>query len=356
MITSIKRRLFLIKEKWLLKGGKSNRTLLFPRAEVKRALPVNLNGSDTPLFESEYSKTLNEAAIYDLQKAVITYEGVVYCNNNLIPESAQGKLRKDFYEHVLWARKTKQTNSIGPYLIVFNKWSMAYYHWLAEVLPKLIWFSANNNIEQYTLLLPDSHRQNFILDYLNKLGYNKVVYFNADENIRLENAKYISEFSQTGNIRPEVAADIRSYYSNTENAGKMVYISRAKSPKRKVVNEEQLLRLLTGFGVEVVYTDNMPVEEQIDIFSKCKLLIAIHGAGLTNMLFMPTGGKIIELRLHGDNTNNCYFSLASALGLPYYYSLCESSDTSKSTQEADFVANIEDITRTLKEISGSTIT
>lgn len=39
-------------------------------------------------------------------------------------------------------------------------------------------------------------------------------------------------------------------------------------------------------------------------------------------LFMRPGSKAMQLRREGDAHNNCYFSLAGALGLRYFYQLC----------------------------------
>ena len=63
----------------------------------------------------------------------------------------------------------------------------------------------------------------------------------------------------------------------------------------------------------------LKVKEQLDIFSNCKTLIAIHGAGLTNMIFMQPNSNILEIRQENDCSSNCYFSMSSALDHNYYY-------------------------------------
>jgi hypothetical protein len=42
------------------------------------------------------------------------------------------------------------------------------------------------------------------------------------------------------------------------------------------------------------------------------------------MLFMPSGASVLELRHQTDCVNNCYFTLASALDLKYFYQTCPS--------------------------------
>ena len=69
----------------------------------------------------------------------------------------------------------------------------------------------------------------------------------------------------------------------------------------------------------------------------CSHFIGLHGASLTNMMFMPAKGKVFELRNHNDSHNNCYYALACALELDYFYSLNKAS--SAITGFADFNAD-----------------
>jgi capsular polysaccharide biosynthesis protein len=72
---------------------------------------------------------------------------------------------------------------------------------------------------------------------------------------------------------------------------------------------------------------------------QCKLLIGVHGAGLTNMMFMQKGNKVLELRKRDDKYNNCYFGLASACELDYYYLSCDVDNRQAKTQETNFIVN-----------------
>ena len=69
-----------------------------------------------------------------------------------------------------------------------------------------------------------------------------------------------------------------------------------------------------------------------------KCLIGLHGAGLTNMLFMSEKTNVLELRNEEDSHNNCYFSLASDLNLDYYYQL--NKGDRKDTHEVNVTVDI----------------
>jgi len=81
-------------------------------------------------------------------------------------------------------------------------------------------------------------------------------------------------------------------------------------------------------------------------------LIGIHGAGLTNILFMPKGASVLELRRKDDSHNNCYFSLASALELNYFYQLCEVDNENIVTQVNDFLVDKIILEKNIKAILG----
>lgn len=76
-----------------------------------------------------------------------------------------------------------------------------------------------------------------------------------------------------------------------------IFLNRAGS--RYLSNLEELLPILKAHRFHIVDTANMSIDEQIAIFANVRYLIAIHGAGTTNILFRgeyPLG----VLELHSD--------------------------------------------------------
>ena len=75
------------------------------------------------------------------------------------------------------------------------------------------------------------------------------------------------------------------------------------------------------------------------LLADTRVLVSNHGAGLSNMLFMAPGGSVLELRKRGDAHNNCYFALASALNLKYYYQLCDPENPNQDAFSADLIVD-----------------
>lgn len=75
----------------------------------------------------------------------------------------------------------------------------------------------------------------------------------------------------------------------------LVYVSRADAAYRHVLNEDELVSALAGLGFEVVVPGRCSVREQIRAFSSAKLIVAVHGAALTNMVYAPAHAAYVEV-------------------------------------------------------------
>ena len=64
----------------------------------------------------------------------------------------------------------------------------------------------------------------------------------------------------------------------------------------------------------VVETDKMSLAEQIEVFSSSRMIIGMHGAGLSDVVFAQRAATVVEL---GQINYPCYEPLAKKLGLQY---------------------------------------
>jgi capsular polysaccharide biosynthesis protein len=78
-------------------------------------------------------------------------------------------------------------------------------------------------------------------------------------------------------------------------ARELIYVSREDAPKRQVVNEQDLLDELSPLGFRKIVPGRMTVKEQIREFSAARVIVAVHGAGLTNLVFAHSHAAIIEI-------------------------------------------------------------
>jgi capsular polysaccharide biosynthesis protein len=99
-----------------------------------------------------------------------------------------------------------------------------------------------------------------------------------------------------------------------------LYVTRGhEQHTRRVINEDEVLALLTSRGFTPVDPAAMTVAEQVEAFSGADAVVAPHGAALANLVFASPGTRVVEL-FAPDYVNTCYFELASQVpGLTYRY-------------------------------------
>ena len=96
-----------------------------------------------------------------------------------------------------------------------------------------------------------------------------------------------------------------------------VFISRARARGRKLLNEDALWPRLEALGFQRVFMEDLDFPEQVRLMQQTSIIVAPHGAGLTNMMFCPEGADIVELA-DPDYPNPNFYALAAAMGHRYW--------------------------------------
>jgi hypothetical protein len=118
------------------------------------------------------------------------------------------------------------------------------------------------------------------------------------------------------------------------SGNKRVFLSRLRGSRRTIANLGDIEEVCRRWGFEVVEAEGMSVAEQIKLFSQVRHLVAIHGAGLTNIMFRR-GAKLSLLEIFPATTYLArgraypppahYFWLSHACGFHYEAMFGESS-------------------------------
>ncbi|MDH2328869.1 glycosyltransferase family 61 protein [Cereibacter sp. SYSU M97828] len=74
-----------------------------------------------------------------------------------------------------------------------------------------------------------------------------------------------------------------------------LYVKRRSRRTRRVIGEHLLEPLLESMGFETIYFEDMSVRDQATAVAQAECIVALHGAGLANMLFAPRNCLILEL-------------------------------------------------------------
>ena len=319
-----------------------------------RKEPENLKAQDLWIFKHELQRNFAEPSIVKLRNTFITADGHFtdkYKSNPAISYHAKFfSLR--LYRLFQKIRQLKCAVIFQKHLIITDEWSKSYFHWLMDCLPRLILFESRR--PEIPVILPSYLREkSFVIESLALLGKNNFRFLEEDKWYFLRTVYFPVHLAPTGNYNDEATRKLRSAITVNSNAPAhlKIYISRHKAAHRKIDNEDELLPLLKKNGFKTVYCEEMSFKDQVSLFSETAVLLTNHGAGLTNMLFMPANSIIIELRKKNDNHNNCYFSLASALNLKYYYQQCEAVNKDEDAYTASVIVEQDQLQQLIREVT-----
>ena len=323
-------------------------TVLRPETISRRKLPVNFNQDDFNLFSHELERVIPQTRLLELHNVGVSAEGILFQRGKMLPESfAFPANRKN------WKRRSVLSFVLSNYLLrkrrrfekdaswVIDDWSAGYFHWLADVLPRL--FTIRDRLKDLVLVLPHAYKGlEFVQPSLKAFIMGGVEFIDPGEVLFCKKLIVPTHTAPSGHYNEEIIGGVRSLLLQVygdSGGGERIYISRGRARKRRILNEEAVLDILAEFGFQTIYAEDLSFEQQVKTFSQARYLVSNHGAGLTNMLFMPQGAGVLELRHHTDCINNCYFTLSSALHLNYFYQRCQSGNSDQEPHVADLLVD-----------------
>jgi capsular polysaccharide biosynthesis protein len=218
-------------------------------------------------------------------------------------------------------------------------------------------------------LLP-SRRYAGYVESLQAIGIKEFAYFPDESNVSVVDPVVTECPHQFATTSAECLLKVRQkvwqYLGLDGNleATKIVYVSRIKARGRFVKNEPELVSTLERLGAKIVCFEDLTFLQQVALMRETKLLISIHGAALTNMMFMPNGGRVIELipyknglfEFHSARLSfrhdACYVRLADAMEHRHDHILCKADNRwNQKTHMANLTVEIEDLLNLVIETS-----
>jgi capsular polysaccharide biosynthesis protein len=326
-------------------------TLLRAITKSERRWPENIRDADIELFEDERVYSTRGTFLRHVGEGRVSPDSVVYKNGALVKETVVAEDQIPHYrlKHLVkkfLTGKRVRLDDKRRYLLVTDAWSAGHFHWFMEVLPKL--WVIKDRAKEFVLLLPNAGYIKQIglasLERLN-LRFMDIVLMENSEFYRVRDLYYISRIAGPGQVDDQLMKELNEAFAG-KNAGgnRRIYISRARARVRKVLNETELTTKLKENGFEIMFAEDLSLDAQIETFAQCSTLMGIHGAGLTNCVFMKPGGKVIELRKREKNYG--YWHLADSQEHKYYYYHgTADSDASLIGSGSNLTVSVEDFER-----------
>lgn len=211
----------------------------------------------------------------------------------------------------------------GQVILMGAQGSNNYYHWLADVLPKLdVLRKSGVTLSESTRFVFTNVTQKFQIETLNALGISadnivetwvEGCYIRADEIV----VPYLSNDMglSMGAWLPEFIKG--ALLEGTEHPSKKILISRdlEKSHGRGINNISQFNQHYLDLGYELVVPEHYSVKQQAAIFAGASAIAGAHGAGMANLLFCQSDASVLEV--FGPHFAPCYWAISELNKLRY---------------------------------------
>jgi len=119
-------------------------------------------------------------------------------------------------------------------------------------------------------------------------------------------------------VPPWVVDGLRDRFGRfgATGAPRRVYLTRGNAPRRRVVNREEVDDLLRRRGFVAVAMDGHTIAEQAELMGAAECVVAVHGAAMANLVFMPRDALLVELKYRNWPTD-IYTGVARSTGVRY---------------------------------------
>ncbi len=208
-----------------------------------------------------------------------------------------------------------------------------YYHWMFDILPRIeIIRRSGIDLETIDWFVVNSIEKDFQKETLKLLGIPETKILTSDRHTHIQ-AQQLIVPSFPGDfawVHPGTIEFLRQTFlpqidSIQKNYGEKIYISRGRAKNRQIINESEVIDLLTKWGFQTIYLEEFSVLEQAAVFSNAKTIVVPHGSGLTNLVFCKPDTTVIEL-FSPNYVRTYYWIISQQLKLQHYYAMGENFD------------------------------
>lgn len=320
--------------------------------KFKTKLPLNITEEYLHLFKKKETYSVPLLKVYVLKNVFVNHWGVVIKNIKIPSKSLEnlhGSYDQTFYwshwkkafEQLLVCKFGKSLPSIRldkkeTYFTIHTPW-FGYFSWLTTYLPKLL--LANKNYPDAIVLIPEEwNKVAYVSDTLALFPEIKKKVLPNDHHAFVERFVLTENRPWTSVFYPEQIDQVRAIFTpqlHTVQLSpiKRIYVSRKKANRRKIVNETEVLDILKTNGFEEICFEDYSILEQVFLMQNAEMLVSMHGAGLTNILFMNPHSKLLELTPIVEQDKQFRFPfwrISSILEIDYYVQFCDTINNGES--------------------------
>ena len=246
----------------------------------------------------------------------------------------------------------------GTVAFLSVRWgTVGYFHWIFDILTRMELLRLSGidfaSIDKFII---NRCSKKFQMETLALMGIpkNKIIESNNTHHIRAKTVIVPSEPQLRAYRDARWACDalkkrfIKSSDLNTFGKLDYIYINRLNAPHRRVVNESKVISFLESWGFTNIALESMSFSEQVLCMASAKVIVAVHGAGLSNLAFCNPGTKVIEI-FSPAHIQNTYWRISNVSDIEHYHLMSDDThsdiDLSERSVKRDVCVNIAELTK-----------
>ena len=220
-----------------------------------------------------------------------------------------------------------------------------YFHFYNDVLTKLYFAQEYNLIEDGTVIVISEKLsiKPFFKFYLENTYLKQWKWHvQKDEWITVDHIIFCKPYTHTKRYFVKSCHLILPFV-RSKSLSKRIFLTRSKTSFRFLENDEEIRSLLMEYEFTIVESSTMPFLDQVSLFNSAETVIAVHGAGLSNLLFRD--GKslsVLELFHPNEYLPFHYILLCKIYG--YRYDALQGQE-GRLKGSGGFQVDIEDLTK-----------
>jgi capsular polysaccharide biosynthesis protein len=202
----------------------------------------------------------------------------------------------------------------GRVAVLNARYSHNYFHWLIEILPRVMPLRRAGLSADFYLVDCLSPFQQTALA---ALGIDRHQLIQPHCKLLLEAEELIvPSFPSPACLREFGRTMLAGLGSDAAvTARRRIFISRRKTGTRTLANELQLEQMLKAHWFETHSLEDYPLAKQARLIHEAEIVVATHGAGLANLVFARPGTCVVEIVPVGRFNYACYPKRTRLLGL-----------------------------------------
>ncbi len=335
-----------------------NKISIYSALKINRQPPHNVEVGKGSDFFKQVDVNFDVVDLNSYDDVYVSPEGIVFKGLSVEREHLIYPKHEKVYnaKYIVKSRIKRKCVRLPKgerYLLCFDYWSNSIFHWMCDVMPRLQ--AIKEQTKDLVLLLPANFEYPYIHETLAVFQFKSIYFIPINTYVRCLKLLVPDHITVSGKIRPDNFKALRTTilnhfepnFSNRFNFSN-IYISRNKAKYRKVINESELLPILAAYNYQLIYFEDYKVSEQIEICYNAKNFVSIHGANLTNTIFMKPNSNVMELRKKGDLENNYFYEIADAVDCNYFHLDCDFEDPVPNYNFFSLYVNVKDFELGLK--------